>query len=660
MADRPYMCRDEGLFLPECDDCSQLEGRVKALEDCCETATEELADHEERISSAETTLTNHTQTLSEQNTRITANSNSISANTQSIGQAESDINSVKSRVTTAESDIDTLQEDLMSAQSDIQSNTDAIDSIERLPEVTSADDGKVLTVVDGKWGIEPSSLVGEAIVGQSTVGEEETESDIDELKERMLSAESNIASLEENKQNKLTAGAGIQIQNDVISTTGSGDEGKADYTHIDECNDIVSFQADAKGVPLKSLTATINPKQSGSGDPSPDNVRPISGWDSVNVTRSGKNIYPTINSAQTYSVNGITFARNSDGSIHVQGTATANADFTLWNGIVNGRNAFAVKAGTYTISATGCSGDVSYILGGAQNTSGLIYNAFIESPKVWTVSIPHDGTTGYNIIRVKSGATVDTTISIQWELGSTATDYEPYQADTYTTTLPETVYGGSLDVVNGVLTVDRAMVDLGTLTWTYSNSFFRTDGIASAVKRPPNNQTKVNAISSAYPIMTWTAISGTDTAIAVDTTGRMIVANPSITSLSDFQTAISDVQLCYELAEPRTIQLTPKQVTTLLGTNNVWADSGEVCLEYEHTQGVPTLKARRTTYTTTESSEDTFALTDYTASDILFVYINGLMLVEGDEYTIEGTNVVLTTPITNAGTTVHIVALQAR
>lgn len=170
MADRPYMCRDEGLFLPECDDCSQLEGRVKALEDCCETATEELADHEERISSAENTLTNHTQTLSEQNTRITANSNSISANTQSIGQAESEINSVKSRVTTAESDIDTLQEDLMSAQSDIQSNTDAIDSIERLPEVTSADDGKVLTVVGGRWGIEPSSLVGEAIVGQSTVG----------------------------------------------------------------------------------------------------------------------------------------------------------------------------------------------------------------------------------------------------------------------------------------------------------------------------------------------------------------------------------------------------------------------------------------------------------------------------------------------------------
>lgn len=40
-----------------------------------------------------------------------------------------------------------------------------------------------------------------------------------------------------------------------------------------------------EGYPL-SAVVTLNPKQAGSGDPSPENVRPISGYDSVTVTQS--------------------------------------------------------------------------------------------------------------------------------------------------------------------------------------------------------------------------------------------------------------------------------------------------------------------------------------------------------------------------------------
>jgi hypothetical protein len=47
-------------------------------------------------------------------------------------------------------------------------------------------------------------------------------------------------------------------------------------------------------------------------------------------------------------------------------------------------------------------------------------------------------------------------------------------------------------------------------------------------------------------------------------------------SLSDFKNKYPNLQLVYELATPITYQLTPTQVKSLLGSNNVWADCGDV------------------------------------------------------------------------------------
>lgn len=53
---------------------------------------------------------------------------------------------------------------------------------------------------------------------------------------------------------------------------------------------IVSFNA-PKAHLLKELMVSIEPVQSGSGDPSPDNVRPISGWTGVSVWDTGHNVW---------------------------------------------------------------------------------------------------------------------------------------------------------------------------------------------------------------------------------------------------------------------------------------------------------------------------------------------------------------------------------
>lgn len=83
---------------------------------------------------------------------------------------------------------------------------------------------------------------------------------------------------------------------------------------------IVSF-SDGADLPLKSLLVDIDPVQSGSGDPSPTNIRPISGWSAVNVAVVGKNLWHPVSNYPATG-NHITYSLNADGSIHVEGTAS--------------------------------------------------------------------------------------------------------------------------------------------------------------------------------------------------------------------------------------------------------------------------------------------------------------------------------------------------
>ena len=53
---------------------------------------------------------------------------------------------------------------------------------------------------------------------------------------------------------------------------------------------IASFKSVGE-VPLKSLKVGFNPIQEGDGDPSPSNIRAISGWTGLNVFHTGKNLF---------------------------------------------------------------------------------------------------------------------------------------------------------------------------------------------------------------------------------------------------------------------------------------------------------------------------------------------------------------------------------
>ena len=165
----------------------------------------------------------------------------------------------------------------------------------------------------------------------------------------------------------------------------------------------------------------------------------------------------------------------------------------------------------------------------------------------------------------------------QLEIGD-RTSYHAYNGQTYTIDLGETHYGGEVDVVSGVLTVDRAYVDLGTLSWALENGIFRLNESIGA-KLTSDTSAVAKMLCSVYKTVSQNAMGSTttDQCIAgLNWSNGVRVKDSNYTTVADFKTAMNGVQLVYELATPLTIQLTPTAVKSLLGSNNVWADTGDI------------------------------------------------------------------------------------
>ena len=152
-----------------------------------------------------------------------------------------------------------------------------------------------------------------------------------------------------------------------------------------------------------------------------------------------------------------------------------------------------------------------------------------------------------------------------------ATDYEPYTETTYPISLGQSVYGGTLDVVGGKLTVDKA-----TLTKTLSEAT-ATATIGTTIKRygfvlssgeAVDVAKRDTSISDIAPY--GSAFSGEYLHFFFNSAGtELYVFVPIGTDTS------TTINVVYPLATPTEVDLTPTQITTLLGTNNMWAD-GEI------------------------------------------------------------------------------------
>lgn len=302
------------------------------------------------------------------------------------------------------------------------------------------------------------------------------------------------------------------------------------------------------------------------------NICPISGWTGCEVTRAGKNLLNNIDATiiNGYITGSKTIASSSYNRIVVI-PCKPNTDYTYtWNRSAISGNDDSLVLGYDHFPAIGEVGDTTLFL---ISESGN-HVAFRTKEKEVYLAIKYANVNTSDADATLAGSML--------ELGTTATAYEPYNGQTYTIDLDGTRYGGTLDVTTGVLTVTHGIVDLGTLTWSlyYGTVYANVSGA-----KLPQSGAVANIICSQYKASNITSVlAKSENGIIAINEGQSRVnlydASLSDKTAGEVKTALSGVQLVYELATPQVVQLTPTQVTTLLGQNNIWADSGEVEVTY--------------------------------------------------------------------------------
>lgn len=315
------------------------------------------------------------------------------------------------------------------------------------------------------------------------------------------------------------------------------------------------------GYPL-GVKAKWEPMQEGSGTQSPENIRPIKGRDSVTVERRGENL---LNIKPVNEIVGRPTIKNDNGWLQVDGELQGG---NLW--LATG---YVLRPGTYC----------AYLFGGdSMQDNGVLWiygnvQALME-PKHRKAILTVKNTSKVNVyLHANRPFTLTTKFAVAIVSGSTApTTYTPYIGQTNTLTLPETVYGGEVDAVNGEGQGTWKMLTLDGTTnkFTQSDRFWRMPSNSA-----PGVVNDYATMCSHFPANTFGGNQkGNYIFTRADIMSRYF---PDVNALNTYiaaqYAAGTPVQICYKLAEPVSFTATGAQpIPALAGVNTVLTDADSV------------------------------------------------------------------------------------
>lgn len=376
--------------------------------------------------------------------------------------------------------------------------------------------------------------------------------------------------------------SGLSFKGFIVSNNGTIDSIQSFYYNNNEGTIAIT-------VNVADLSATVDTTiklvaYSGSTAPTSwtpySNICPITGWTGGDVVRCGKNLYKqALNGYYLDTVSGL-----------------------------------PVEASGYEVSEYIPVMENTPVYIPASGSARRWFYDVNKNPKVYLnnsnnqVYTPTEN--GY--IRVTLAKTASTYETYQIEYGSTGTSYEPYTSTTIPLTWQTeagTVYGGTVDVSSGVLRVEAILQKFdnvgedGNIYSTPKRDFLGTSGsvydlgdilrVSFAIDAAAPGYNSYDVVSSGYKykmcnmLKHYFAYNDASAHWYRNTVLYLFfpksLVGSTVTSVRDYLISIKDsnpLSFWLPYATPQTYQLTPTELKTLLGQNNIFCNTGDTTVKY--------------------------------------------------------------------------------
>ena len=327
------------------------------------------------------------------------------------------------------------------------------------------------------------------------------------------------------------------------------------------------------------------------------NECPIGGWSSVGIDQAGKNLFPYANIPQyAYAwYAGSKALADATQPVFVKGGKTYILSFTPVD--ANDVPFCLIRAWHSDGTILANSKEILGAYNGTSSTTYLFewqgtpeyYMPPVQASEPWCVIQPTEDL--WLDIRTQANKGVGSSPMLEIS-NSTPTDYSAYVGNSYTISLGQTVYGGTLEYVrNGDSASLRFVGTHGIDTYNGNGTEWTVmtgTGYIQFYTYNPSCKNSLSLLSNLFPTISASeraskngVVSFNDRAFRISLTTAFAQAN-NITDGASFNSWLANnpLQIYYPLDTPFEISLTPEEIETLKGTNNFWSDAGDVSVEY--------------------------------------------------------------------------------